>query len=194
MWGIGWITGFLLVYRLSVNLSFRLHDLRIQAEKFTWDDLDVEIEKFSRDYIVSYGIRITNNKQFKVEKASVKITKIEIDKDDRTPNHLFPVYLAWLDDRKFHWGEVDIESNGGVRTVAFLRINNNKNYSSGAYIPGPDGQPSDKKSIASLIEEHSVMYSDYLIECSIDNHKLQKTMRVKTRVLHNFEIENFVVK
>ena len=172
---------------LLLNLIYTpayLHNgLRILADKFTWNGIEIEIVPFPDDYVVSYGIKVTNKKPFIVENVIIKIKEQEVGAVDRTVRHLYPAPLAWLSDRKFFWGEVSIAPQSGEQTAALFLTNPRDARLLGLQIPGPDGQPGDRKSMGGTYSDEGVLYADFVITCNIDDHNMNKPIRVRGEII-----------
>ncbi len=155
------------------------YDLKRYADKFTWNDVEIRIHSFPDDYLFSRGLAIKNNKPFKLEEVSVKITYLEADKVSG-PIHLYPARLAWISSRDYLWDDIDIDPNGGERIVSMF----NTYIWDGRlvfYVPGPDGQPSERKAMGDLGRDEQILITDYELNGSIDGYALpQYLSNVKT--------------
>lgn len=183
-WGLLGVLGVLFVYQTAAAISLELKDLRIRADKFTWNDIEISLYPFPLEHVFAYGLKIKNNKPFKLEKALVKITYLEADKES-CYGHIYPKNLAWVSERQYLWEGIDVDPDGGEQIAALF----NTHEWEGRlvfFIPGPDGQPSERKSMGDLGDEERILIADFELGCSIDGCLLPaKTITIRAEVVNN---------
>ena len=179
-WGLLIVLAALFTYQSAAIVSLTIQDLQAQADKLKPIGLVVRLISFPSDYIVAYGIEVNNSKPFTLEKLLVRIVKIEVDRRDRTPHHLFPAPLAFLDDRTFKWTAINLSSG---EKAAFALFGTTE-YRGGVslFVPGPDGQPGDIKSMGSLDSDERVLFADLEVIAFLDQNEIIKTFRVRAEI------------
>jgi len=179
-WGLLIVLGILFVYQSASTVALTIRDLQAHADKLTTSGLIVDIVPYPSDYIAAYGIRIRNRKPFNLEHLVVKILKYEVGKRDYTPHHLFPAPLAWLNDRAFVWATISL-ATGGENTAALFGFSEYEGKMS-LYFPGPNGQPSEIKSMGEVESGQGVMFADFEIICTIEGNELRKPIRIRAQI------------
>ncbi len=179
-WGLLIVLAALFAYQSAAIVSLTIRDLQAQVDKLKPIGIVVDIISFPSDYIVAYGIEVRNDKPFKLEKLLVRILKIEVDRQDRTPRHLFPTPLAFLDDRAFKWTTINLDSG----EKAIFGLFGSTDYRGGVslFIPGPDGQPGDMKSMGGIDSGESFLFADFEVIAFLDQHEIIKPFRVRVEI------------
>ena len=172
------------IFHLFQTPAHMYYDLKSYADKFTWNDVEISIHAFPDDYLFSYGLAIKNNKPFELEKVSIKIIYLEADKVSR-PIHLYPARLAWIFSRNYLWDDIDIAPNGGEQIASMF----NTYIWDGKlvfFVPGPDGQPNERKAMGDLSDDEQILITDYEINGLVDEYALPpKKITIKAQVVDN---------
>ena len=93
-WGVLVVLIGVFIWWIIVETSSRMEELRIKADKFTWNDVSIKIPKFPENNPVAMCLQVVNNKVWKIENAIVEIENIK--KDRFLLNHKTPAYLGWV--------------------------------------------------------------------------------------------------
>lgn len=178
--GIIYIPIFLYLLLHESSQKYRLTEIR--ADKYVWHDIQIRLVKLSSDNIVDYAIGIKNKKSYKLDEFVVKIKYHEVARTPRLAP-FYPAQLAWLIDRNFEWGSLNI---GIGEKEKFVVLFTREEYDGKIIlsIPGPAGQPGNLQGMGGVDSDEKLMIADFDFDCFVDGFKLKtKTIRIKTEIL-----------
>lgn len=86
----------------------------IEANKFTWNDVEKRIFDMPPDNIIAVVLRVTNNKPYDIQGAIVKVIGIQKDRFMFEPyanQNTLPLNLCWLIQNGVTWGGRKLHKN-----------------------------------------------------------------------------------
>jgi len=168
------------LYLLLYYSAHKYKDIDLIANKLNWKDVKITLLPLRKDDIASLALVIKNKKPFNLEKVKANLVYQEVAKEDRT--HANSWQLGWLNDRKFSWEEKDIESDKEGR-LALLSAYFWKDAVD-VFIPGPDGQPKDRKSIGGFGTADKFLIIDLRLSAYVSGSVMEvNTVRVKAEII-----------